>query len=66
MKISVIGAGRIGWATAGHMALSGHEVRLYEFPEFRDSIADLSETPVLQVIHVCREPGIPSGDAHLA
>ena len=66
MKISVIGAGRIGWATAGHMALSGHEVRLYEFPEFRDSIADLSKTQVLKVINVCRETGIPSGDVRLA
>lgn len=66
MKISVIGAGRIGWATAGHMALSGHDVRLYEFPDFQDSITELSKTKTLKVINVSPETHLPEGDAILS
>ena len=65
MKIAVIGAGRIGWATAGHMALSGHMVRLFEFSDFQESIAELSQTNILKVINVSPETNLPQGDVHL-
>lgn len=65
MKITVIGAGRIGFAVSGHLALAGHDVRLYEFPEFCSSIDELSRTRVLDVINVCPETRLPEGKALL-
>lgn len=62
MKIAVIGAGRIGWAASGHMALLGHEVRLFEFPEFQESIADLLDSKTIKVINVLSETNLPHGE----
>ena len=39
MKIAVLGAGAGGPAVAFDCALHGHEVRLFDFPQFPDSIA---------------------------
>lgn len=66
MKISVIGAGRIGFAAAGHLALSGHDVSLYEFHDFMDTIVGLAETNTLKVVNAHAETGLPEGDAHLS
>lgn len=66
MKIAVIGAGRIGFAAAGHLALAGHEIRLCEFLEFQENIAELAKTKRLKVINVCAATNLPEGDAHLA
>ncbi len=66
MKIAVIGGSAIGFAAAGHMALRGEEVRLYEFPQFRAAIEDLEKDPMLEVVSVCAETGLPEGGARLA
>lgn len=39
MKIAVLGAGAGGTAVAFDCALHGHEVRLFDFPQFPDNIA---------------------------
>ena len=39
MKITVLGAGAGGTAVAFDCALHGHEVRLFDFPQFPDNIA---------------------------
>jgi opine dehydrogenase len=47
MNITVLGAGAGGTATAFDCAAHGHEVRLFDFPEFPDNIR-----------HIAREGGI--------
>ena len=42
MKIAVLGAGAGGTAVAFDCALHGHEVRLFDFPQFPDNIAAIS------------------------
>jgi len=41
MKIAVLGAGAGGTAVAFDCALHGHEVRLFDFPQFPDNIATI-------------------------
>ena len=38
MKIAILGAGNGGMAAAADMTLAGHEVRLFEFPQFKDNL----------------------------
>ena len=42
-KIAVLGAGNGGCAFAGHLALKGFEVRLYEDPKFKKNIDEVRE-----------------------
>ena len=42
MKITVLGAGAGGTAVAFDCAAHGHEVRLFDFPEFPDNIATIA------------------------
>ena len=41
LKVAVIGGGNGGFATASQMALAGHEVHLFELPDFSANIAEL-------------------------
>jgi len=43
MKIAVLGAGAGGTATAFDCASHGHEVRLFEFPQFPENVAVIAE-----------------------
>ena len=43
MKISVLGAGAGGTAGAFDCASHGHEVRLFDFPDFPDNVARIAE-----------------------
>jgi len=43
MKITVLGAGAGGTAVAFDCASHGHEVRLFDFPDFPDNIATIAE-----------------------
>jgi opine dehydrogenase len=43
MKIAVLGAGAGGTAVAFDCALHGHEVRLFDFPQFPDNIAAIAK-----------------------
>jgi opine dehydrogenase len=43
MKIAILGAGAGGSAAACDCALHGHEVRLFDFPEFPDNVAAVAE-----------------------
>ncbi len=43
MKISVLGAGAGGTAVAFDCASHGHEVRLFDFPDFPDNVARIAE-----------------------
>jgi len=43
MKIAVLGSGNGGMATAADMTLAGHEVRLFEFPQFKQNLHPILE-----------------------
>ena len=43
MKITVLGAGAGGTAVAFDCASHGHEVRLFDFPDFPDNVAKIAE-----------------------
>lgn len=43
MKVAVLGSGNGGCAAAADWSLAGHEVRLFDFPEFKEQIAAVSE-----------------------
>ena len=47
--ICIIGAGNGGSAIAGDMSLAGHRCRLFEFPEYADSIRPIAEAGGIQV-----------------
>lgn len=40
-RIAVIGAGHIGSAAAAELTLAGHEVNLYEMPQFKESLTPI-------------------------
>jgi opine dehydrogenase len=43
MKIAVLGAGHGGHAMTADLSMAGHEVNLYELPEFEDNIRPIRE-----------------------
>ncbi len=43
MKIAVLGAGAGGTAIAFDCAFHGHEVRLFDFPQFPENIKTIAE-----------------------
>ncbi len=48
-KITVLGAGHGGHATAAELALYGFQVNLWEFPEFRSSIEPIIQSGGIQI-----------------
>lgn len=64
MKITVVGAGACGFMTAAHSALKGHDVALYEFPEFAGSIAEVQKLGGINM-EICEGNGLPSGFAKI-
>jgi opine dehydrogenase len=42
-KLAVLGAGNGGQALSGHLALLGHDVGLYEHPDFADKLSPISK-----------------------
>ena len=58
-KITVLGGGHGARTIAAEMTLAGHEVTLYEMPEFRDNIAEIFTTRTITIT------GQVTGQAHL-
>ncbi len=48
-KVAVLGGGHGGFACAGKLALEGHEVNLYELPEFEANIEPIQERGGIEV-----------------
>jgi len=48
-KVAVLGAGHAGFACAGKLALEGHEVNLYELPEFKGNLEPIQERGGIEV-----------------
>jgi len=64
MEIAVIGSGPIGLAAAGHGALMGHKIRLFDFPDFSGSLEQVQGRGYIDV-ESCEENGLPSGRAFI-
>ena len=50
-KVAILGAGNGGCAFAGHLALKGFEVGLYEDPKFKDNIKEIGERGGIELSH---------------
>lgn len=49
MKITVLGAGSVGHATAGYLGMNGHNVCLFEFPRFKENIEQIQSQGGIEV-----------------
>ncbi len=49
MKVAVIGAGNGGYATAADVTLRGHEVALFDFPEFAANVKAVSDSGGIEI-----------------
>jgi opine dehydrogenase len=54
MNITVIGASNGGKAAAADMALAGHDVTLFEFPQFAENLAEVKKAGGINLIGVGR------------
>lgn len=62
IKICVAGGGNGGYATAGELTLRGFEVRMFEVPEFAETIEPIKAEGGITVKSV-ESSGLPSGKA---
>jgi opine dehydrogenase len=53
-EIAIIGAGNGGTAAAGDLALAGHRIRLFEFPEWVANIAPIQASRQIRVTGIAR------------
>jgi len=56
MKVTVMGAGNGGYATAADMTMRGHQVTLFELPRFADKIAALRAELTIEVVDIDQKP----------
>jgi opine dehydrogenase len=61
MKVTVLGGGNTAFSLAANLALAGHEVLLWEHPDFAPTIAPLRDTLTIYLDGTAR-----TGAAHLA
>lgn len=54
MKVAILGAGNGGKAAAADMALAGHEVNFFEFPEFEGNLKEIRERGGINLVGVGR------------
>lgn len=64
MKIAIMGAGACGFISAAHCVFLGHDVALFELPEFSDSIRTVKMQGGL-TLEACEGTGLPSGFAKI-
>jgi opine dehydrogenase len=55
MKVAVLGAGHGGVAMSADLTLAGHEVNLYQVPEFEESFKKIKETRTIEIVGAARE-----------
>ena len=54
MELAILGAGNGGMAAAADMTLAGHEVNLFEFPQFKENIDPIKRTGEIRLVGVGR------------
>lgn len=54
MKLAILGAGNGGMAGAADMTLAGHEVRLFEFPQFKENLEPIKQVGGIHLFGVGR------------
>jgi len=65
MRISILGAGNGGFATAAHLTQEGHTVTLYEIPEFESALSEIREFGGIE-LETMASTGIKGGFVKLA
>ena len=65
MRVSILGAGNGGFATASHLALEGNQVTLYEAPEFAASLDEVAAQGGI-FLETLESSGLKGGFAKLA
>lgn len=63
-RIAIMGGGNGGFAAAGHLALSGFEVSLFDFPKFTEGMQDAMKMGGIKV-QALPSSGMPEGLAKL-
>ena len=64
MQVSILGAGNGGFAAAAHLALGGHNVTLYEAPEFESALFEIRASGGID-LETMASTGIVGGFAEL-
>jgi opine dehydrogenase len=54
MNVTIIGASNGGKAAAADMTLAGHQVTLFEFPQFAENLVEVSQAGGIQLVGVGR------------
>ena len=54
-KIAILGGGNGSHMMAADMKVKGHEVRMYEMPEFRENVTQLFNTQTIEVSGIMKE-----------
>jgi opine dehydrogenase len=54
MKLAILGAGNSGMTAALDMTLAGHEVRLLEFPQFKENFEPVRKRSGIDLVGVGR------------
>jgi len=55
MKLAILGAGHGGVAMSADLTLAGHEVNLFQVPEFAESFQKIKETHEIEIVGAARE-----------
>lgn len=59
-SVTILGGGNTAFAVAANLSLQGHEITLYELPEFAESLAPIRDSQVINLVGVAKE-----GAAHI-
>ncbi|MCH9040012.1 MAG: NAD/NADP octopine/nopaline dehydrogenase family protein [Chloroflexi bacterium] len=54
-SVTIMGGGNTAFAVAANLSLQGHEVTLYELPEFAESLAPIRDSKVINLVGVAEQ-----------
>ena len=54
-KVTVFGGGNTAFAVAANLSLRGHEITLFELPEFAASLEPVQDTGIINLVGVAEQ-----------
>lgn len=54
-SVTILGGGNTAFAVAANLSLQGHEITLYELPEFADSLQPIRESQIINLVGVAEQ-----------
>ena len=54
-SVTILGGGNTAFAVAANLSLQGHEITLYELPEFAESLAPIRDSQIINLVGVAEE-----------